>query len=276
MRNEGRRKPAKWIAVIVMMMTLILSACQSAPAADGATADASLQKVLDAGQLILGLDANYPPMGFTDESGELVGFDLDVAEEVCNRLGITLVKQPIDWDLKEDELNSGAIDCIWNGMSVTAERAKSMTLSDPYIKNTLIFVVTEESDAKGFRDLKGKTVGVQSGSSAEDALKESGIAGDISIAEYNDNMELVADLTQGKVDAVLIDSIAAYYFIFQSDERFYVLSDSISEEECAIGFRKGDYALRDKIQAIISEMKDDGSLGEISKKWFGTDITTVR
>ncbi len=274
--SRNRLKLKAIPAVIAIILAIAVFGCKASPQTETPVEDGSLQKVLDAKQLILGLDDSYPPMGFRDESGEIVGFDIDVAEEVCDRLGITLVKQPIDWDKKEEELNSGAIDCIWNGMSVTPERAEAMTLSEPYLKNTLIFVVTERSDAKGLRDLVGKTIGVQSGSTAVDALKSSSINGDVRVAEYKDNTQLVKELSEGKVDAILIDSIAAYYFIFSGEDRFYVLSDSISEEECAIGFRKGDLSLHDKIQQIISEMKADGSLGRISTKWFGTDITIVR
>jgi ABC-type amino acid transport substrate-binding protein len=274
--SRNRLKLKAIPAVIAIILAIAVFGCKASPQTEVSVEDGSLQKVLDAKQLILGLDDSYPPMGFRDEAGEIVGFDIDVAEEVCDRLGITLVKQPIDWDKKEEELNSGAIDCIWNGMSVTPERAEAMTLSEPYLKNTLIFVVTERSDAKGLRDLIGKTIGVQSGSTVVDALKSSSINGDVRVAEYKDNTQLVKELSEGKVDAILIDSIAAYYFIFSGEDRFYVLSDSISEEECAIGFRKGDLSLHDKIQQIISEMKADGSLGRISTKWFGTDITIVR
>ena len=274
--NKKRLVKKAIMAVTAVILAMTLYGCKASPQPVNAVKDDSLQKVLDSKQLVIGLDDSYPPMGFRDETGEIVGFDIDVANEVCDRLGITLVKQPIDWDKKEEELNSGAIDCIWNGMSVTPERAEAMTLSEPYLKNTLIFVVTERSDAKGLRDLKGKTIGVQSGSTVVDALKSSSIIGDITVAEYDDNTKLVEELSRGKVDAILIDSIAAYYFIFSGNDKFYVLSDSISEEECAIGFRKGDLSLHDKIQEIISEMKADGSLGKISTKWFGTDITIVR
>ncbi len=258
------------------VLSFVMCGCGANAGPKDTVTDDSLQKVLDAKQLILGLDANYPPMGFTDESGELVGFDIDVAQEVCRRLGINLVKQPIEWDAKEEELNSGKIDCIWNGMSVTPERAESMTLSQPYLKNTLIIVVAENSNAKELRDLKGCSIGVQAGSAVVDALMESSIYPDVSVVEYEDNTTLMGDLGAGKVDAILIDSIAAYYFIFNGEERYYVLSDSISEEEIAIGFRKGDYSLCDKIQEIVSDMKEDGSLGDISKKWFQTDIMVVR
>ena len=250
--------------------------CGSGAQTSAGKSDESLQKVLDAGQLVLGLDVGFPPMGFIDKTGEIVGFDIDMAQEVCDRLGVSLVTLGINWDTKEDTLSNGTIDCIWNGMSVTPARAESMNLSEPYMKNEMIFVVSGSSDAKGMRDLKGRTVGVQSGSTAEELLEASELYADVTAVLFETNQELLQELKQGGVDVALVDSVAAYYFIFSSDEPFFILPDSLGEEEYAIGFRKGDQALRDKIQEIIGEMKADGTLGQISKKWFGSDITTVR
>lgn len=238
--------------------------------------DDSLQKVLDKGELVLGLDTGFPPMGFIDESGETVGFDIYVAQEVCRRLGVRLVTKGINWDTKEDELNSKAIDCIWNGMSVTPARSESMNLSEPYMKNELIIVVMGDSEIKGLKDLKGKSVGVQSGSTAEETLQKTDLYSDITIVPFEDNIALLKSLEQGGMDAALVDSVVAYYFISSSTNRFFVLPDSLGEEEYAIGFRKNDQKLRDKVQEILIEMKTDGSLGRISKTWFGSDITTVR
>ena len=238
--------------------------------------DRSLDLVLESNELIIGLDTEFPPMGFVNESGEIVGFDIDLAQEVCDRLGVELVKQPLDWDYKEEYLYTGAIDCIWNGFSVTPERAAEMNLSDPYLKNTLIFVVTEQSTIKNMSDLKGKTVGVQSGSSAKEALEESYLASDINIRFFDDNLEMTNELKNNGIDAAFFDSIMAYYFLLSDNEQYYVLPDSLGEEEIAVAFRNDDYSLRNKVQDILYEMKSDGTLAEISKKWFGCDITIVR
>lgn len=238
--------------------------------------DDSLKKVLDAGQFVLGLDTEFPPMGFIDETGEIVGFDIDVAREVCRRLGVDLVTKGINWDTKEDDLNNGIIDCIWNGMSVTPGRSGAMNLSDPYMKNELIIVVMGDSKAEGMQDLKGKTVGVQAGSTAQEVLESSDQIPEVTVVLFEDNTSLLKTLEQHGVDAALIDSVSAYYYIMSSGESFYILPESLGEEEYAIGFRKGDQTLRDRIQEIISEMKADGKLGEISRKWFGSDITIVK
>ena len=261
------------VAAAVLLLACVGCGAQKESAPD----DDSLQKILDKGELILGLDVNFPPLGFIDETGEIVGFDIDVAQEVCDRLGVRLVKRGIDWDKKEDELNGGSIDCIWNGMSVTPAREKSMTLSDPYMKNELIVVVQSDSADKTLRDLEGKKIGVQAGSSAQDALKESKLfSKKIKGAAYDTVATVVEKLDSGEVAAALIDSVSAYYFVFSSNDTYYILPGNFGEEEYAVGFRKGDFALRDKVQETINEMKVDGTLGNISKKWFGSDITTVR
>ena len=265
------------LGIAIVMLLFNFSGCmgECANKSEGEE-DNSLEKVLKSGVLVLGLDEGYPPMGFRNDAGEICGFDIDVAEEVCRRMGICLVTKSINWDTKEEELDNGIIDCIWNGMSVTPEREKTMALSEPYMKNELIFVVPGDSEAKANHDLVGKTVGIQAGSSVEDVIANNSYCQDMKVSPYEENLTLLKELRQGHMDAALIDSIVAYYFIFSSDEKYYVLPNSLSEEECAIGFRKNDLALRDRVQEIIHEMKADGSLGKISTKWFGADITIVR
>lgn len=282
------KKLAKLIAVMALVPAM-LAGCgssngtsdetttaadtEAAAVTEAAGEDNSLQKVLDSGEFILGLDATFKPMGYTDENDEIVGFDIDCAEEVCSRLGVKLVKQPIDWDTKEQDLDSGKIDCIWNGMSINASRQEVMNLSEPYMKNEMVFVVTADSTIASQADLDGKTVAVQSGSSAQDILQSSGL--NITENALATNVECLQQLELNLVDAVFMDSVVANYEIKESGKDYVLLSDGLEEEEYAIGFRKNDQALRDKVQQTLSEMKTDGKLGEISEKWFGSDITTV-
>ncbi len=241
-------------------------------------ADESLNKVKESGKLILGLDATFEPMGYTNESDEIVGFDIDVAEEVCARMGVELVKQPIDWNTKEQDLAVGRIDCIWNGMSVNPSRAEEMNLSDPYMKNAMIFVVPADSAAASMSDLSGKNIAVQNGSTAQEILEASELytaETPITVTAMATNVEALQQLELGLVDAVFLDSVVANYQITSAGKDYKVLPDGLSEEEYAIGFRKEDQALRDEVQRILCEMKADGKLGEISTNWFGSDITTV-
>jgi len=241
----------------------------------GTGADLSLQKVLDAGEFILGLDATFKPMGYTDENDEIVGFDIDMAEEVCKRMGVKLTKESINWDDKEEDLKLGKIDCIWNGMSINASREKEMNLSEPYMKNNMVFVVAADSDAKSMDDLSGRTIAVQNGSTAQEILEESELADDIIVTTLATNVEALQQMEVKLVDAVFMDSVVAQYEISSTGKDYVILPDGLEEESYAIGFRKADQKLRDEVQKHLHEMKEDGTLAEISTKWFGSDITTV-
>lgn len=238
--------------------------------------DKSLDSIKEKGKFILGLDDSFPPMGFRDENNEIVGFDIDLAKEVTSRMGVELVVQPISWDSKEMELNSGNIDCIWNGMSINDDRKAAMNLSEAYLRNDMVFVVLDSSAYNSQADLAGKNVAVQNGSSAQEILEGSEFKGQAgSIIGYDDNVTAFMDLDANGVDAVFLDSVVANYFITSKNKPYRILSDVLYEEEYAIGFRKNDQALRDEVQKILSEMKADGKVGEISTKWFGSDITII-
>lgn len=282
-----KNKIAKLIAAMALVPAMLAGCASSNGTTETTTAanndsaavteageDNSLQKVLDSGEFILGLDATFKPMGYTDENDQIVGFDIDCAEEVCARLGVKLVKQPIDWDTKEQDLDAGKIDCIWNGMSINASRQEVMNLSEAYMKNEMVFVVTADSAIASQADLDGKTVAVQSGSTAQEILQNAGL--NITENALATNVECLQQLELNLVDAVFMDSVVANYEIKESGKNYVLLADGLEEEEYAIGFRKNDQALRDKVQEILSEMKADGKLGEISEKWFGSDITTVK
>ncbi len=260
------------IASLIMIAPVVMcTAC-----AGGSSGDESLDKVLEAKKLVIGLDDNFPPMGYVDESGEVVGFDIDVAKETCKRLGIELVPKTIEWEDKDDLLNKGEIDCIWNGMSVNDERRETMSLSEPYMKNNLVFVVSKNSGIKSSDELKGKKIALQDGTTGADELMKSDMNSDVETVMFNDSVKMLEYLEEGKVDAVLTDSVFVYYYIAENNKEFYVLPNELKTEKFTIGFRKNDEALRDKIQEVLHEMKVDGTLADISTKWFETDITTVR
>lgn len=264
------------LVVIAAALALIFATRgREAGRTDAPAGDGSLQKVLKAGRLVLGSDATFPPMSFFDDKGEFVGFDIDMMQEVCARMGIAFVKKPINWDDKEKELNSGAIDGI-GSKSITPESARTMCLSEPYIKQDLIFVVHDSSKVKWLRDLKGKRIGVQAGSTTQEALETLDIYKEVSVTLFEDNLAILQALKRGELDAAFVDSTAAYYFIDSDSDQYFILGESLSAEEFTIAFRKDDLELRNKVQEVLSGMKADGTLGRISKKWFGSDITIVR
>lgn len=175
--------------------------------------DTSLDDIIEAGVLVMGLDDSFPPMGFRDEDNNIVGFDVDLATEVCARLGIELVLQPIDWDSKELELEAGNIDCVWNGMTATEERAEAMYLSQPYLDNEQVIIVAESSGITTLDDLEGLTIGLQSGSSAVEAYEASDLVNTTEVVEYADNVSVFLDLQAGRVDAFLVDAVAGNYIV---------------------------------------------------------------
>ena len=228
------------------------------------------------GTLIVGFDQDFPPMGFVGDNGEYTGFDLDLAKEVASRLGLEYKAQPIAWDSKDMELESGNIDCIWNGFTITG-REDDYTWTTPYMANKQVFVVANDSDIKSQADLAGKVVEVQADSSAEAALKENQDLANtfgqlLTTPDYN---TAFMDLEQGAVDAVAMDVIVAGYQIKQRNADFKILDDSLSEEEYGTGFKKGNTELRDKVQGALEEMAADGTLAKISDEWFGEDVTTI-
>lgn len=226
--------------------------------------------------LVLGMDDSFPPMGFRNENNELVGFDIDLAQEVCNKLGLQLKVQPISWAAKEQELDSGNIDCIWNGFGYTEERDEAMTLSKPYIKDKSMFVVKTDSNYSTQDDLAGKKIGVQSGSIQERRLAESKFGKSVGeVIGYTDYLTALMDLETGNVDAVYMSEISGNYIMNQQGKEFNTFDASIGEESkgMVIAFKKGNIELKDKVEQAIEEIRQEGKLSEISIKWFGKDIT---
>lgn len=282
-------------AALVSIMTMSLAACSggaaSAPAETKAesteakteaaettekAAEAEGETKAEGGTLIVGFDQDFPPMGFMGDDGEYTGFDLELAQEAAKRLGLEYKPQPIAWDAKDMELESGNIDCIWNGFTMTG-REDGYTWSEPYMENSQVFVVAGDSGIKSQADLTGKVVECQVDSSAEAALKEvpdltATFAQLLTTADYN---TAFMDLEQGAVDAIAMDVVVAGYQISQRNADFVILEDSLAAEEYAIGFKKGNTELKDKVQGALEEMAADGTLKTISEKWFGKDITTI-
>lgn len=273
------------LAAAALMALTLFAGCskneEGAGSGDGSAVEMnSLEKVKKAGKLILGLDESFPPMGYRDDSDEIVGYDIDLAKEVASRMGVELVVQPINWDYKETELNDGNIDCIWNGMSIDDERRQKLNLSEPYLNNRQVVVVLKDSGINTLADLAGKEAILQKGSTAVGALDShpevKGTLKGGEALEVPDNVQAMMELKNGTGDAVIMDEVVAkYYLAKDGGDAYKILDEVLSEEEYAIGFRKGDQELRDEVQKILGEMKADGKLAEITAKWFGEDISKV-
>ncbi len=229
------------------------------------------------GVFVLGLDDSFPPLGYRNDDNEIVGFDIDLGKEVAKRLGVEFKAQPIDWDAKEMELSTGKIDCIWNGFTITEERKKALSFTDAYLNNDQVVVVREDSGISTLSDMVGKTIGIQSGSSAQEAVNDNpdfaaGLAKTIS---FRDNVTAMNDLAIGGVDGIVMDSVVANNIINESKNPFKILPESLAKEGYGIGFRKNEPDLCNAVWNILKQMKEDGTVASISKKWFGKDITVI-
>ena len=273
-----KKRTALLVALSLAVVT-VLAGCggkDSSKSADSKDSATTFEEKKEGDTFTVGFDQDFPPMGFVGDDGEYTGFDLELAKEVCDRNGWEFHPEPIAWDSKDALLKSGEIDCIWNGFTMNG-REDEYTWSEPYLDNQQVFVVRADSGINSEKDLAGKTVDVQTDSSAEAALKEAPeltatFKELLTTADYN---TAFMDLEQGAVDAIAMDVIVAGYQIQQRNADFKILDDSLSEEEYGVGFKKGNTELRDKVQSTLEEMAEDGTLQEVSEKWFSKDVTTI-
>ncbi len=230
------------------------------------------------GTFVLGLDDSFPPLGYRNDDNEIVGYDIDLAKEVAKRLGVEFKAQPIDWDAKEMELETGKIDCIWNGFTITPERMEALSFTPAYLNNEQVLVVRADSGITSLADMKGKIVGLQSGSSAQEAIEDNQeFASSVgSLVMFKDNITALNDLDIGGVDGVVMDSIVARYSITQTNKPFIVLDEALANEGYGIGFRKNEPELRDAVWNTLKEMQSDGTVIAIGIKWFGKDISVIQ
>lgn len=260
------------VAVAAVMALGVMTGCSST-SEEPAENNEATEEGAEAGErttFTVGFDAEYPPYGYMAEDGSYVGFDLDLAQEVCDRNGWELVKQPVDWNSKDMELNSGSIDCIWNGFTMTGREDK-YTFSDPYVDNSIVFVVLADSDIQTKDDLSGKVVVTQADSSALAALtSEEDNEENLALAASFASLEQVADyntafmeLESGVVDAIAVDIGVAQYQLTSRGDTFRKLDEPLSTEQYAIGFKLGNTELRDQVQATLDEMVADGTFDEI-------------
>lgn len=253
------------VALAVILCAGLFAGCSNAAAP--AAAPTALPETF-----VLGLDASFPPMGFTDKDNKIIGVDIDLAKAVCDKLGMKFEAKPIDWASKEMELNNGKISCIWNGFTVTDERMKGYELSRAYMANEQVIVVMQDSTVKSKAELAGKIVAVQTDSSGFEALQKDPILPSLkdgAAKEYADYVTAMGDLELGRCDAIVMDSVVANYYITANAKPMTILSDIIAVEEYAIGFKKGDVALKDAVEGALTELAKEGKIDEISKQWFG-------
>lgn len=279
-------KKSKWLlALLILVLAIGMIGCGAKteepvaeePAAEEPAADQSLEKIIAKGELVIGLDDNFPPAGFRDAAGELVGFDIDLAAAACEKLGVKATFKPVEWDGVLLNLKNGDIDVIWNALTVTPEREKEIAFSRVYIDTRTIIIVKKDSAIAAKADLEGKVVGVQLGSSADESVKNDAISAKIKeVRKFGSYAEAFLDLDAGRIDAVVTDDINGRYAMAQEkiSDKFKVLTDGedFGGETFAVGMRQEDVALKDAINKALDDMAKDGTTSAINMKWFEAEI----
>ena len=268
----------KWIVGAVVALGLVsLTACSSSSNTKKDNWDTYQSKKT----ITIGFDNTFVPMGYENEKGENVGFDIDLANAVFKQYGITVKWQPINWDLKETELTNGKIDMIWNGYSVTDERLKKVSFTIPYMKNDQVLVTKKSSGIPSFEGMKGKTLGAKEGSSGYAAFNDQpkvlkNLVKGNDATQYETFTQALIDLKNDRIDGLLIDRVYANYYLKQEGEldNYNIITGSFESEDFAAGARKADKTLIKKVNAALRKLYQSGDFQKISNKWFGEDVAT--
>jgi len=267
------KKSLTILVAFVMILATVLGSCGNTKATTAAKST-GLNKE---GTLVVGFDAEYPPYGYMDEKGEYTGFDLELAEEACKLNGWTLVKTPINWDFKDDLINSGEIDVIWNGFTKNG-REEEYEFTKSYVDNSQVIVVAKDSGITKLSDLAGKKVGVQQASAALDLLSDDGDQKDLgatfgSINQFADYNTAFTELTGGALDALAIDiAVAKYQLEKRGDGAYVILDEALNKEEYAVGAKKGNTALIEILNSNLKTLYDNGKVKELAEKYGIADM----
>lgn len=264
-----------------MTMALLAGCGKTADDASTATSDAdAAAATTERTTFVVGFDAEYPPYGYMDDNGEYTGFDLELAQAVCDMEGWELTKTPIDWDSKDMELNSGSIDCIWNGFTMNG-REDDYTWSDPYCDNSQVIVVAKDSGINTLEDLAGKTVGVQAASAALDVLsdeeQQKALADTFgTLQQFSDYNSAFSELLAGSLDAIAIDIGVANYQIESRGDGYVILPETLNSEQYGVGFKLGNEELRDIVNADLKKLAEDGTVAELAEKYGISDLICLK
>ncbi len=273
------------IGLVAVMISAVLPGCGSKAVDGGKTAEkegAVNETSGDSSHITftVGFDAEYAPYGYMDESGEYTGFDLELAQAVCDLEGWTLVKTPINWDSKDMELNSGSIDCVWNGFTING-REDSYTWSVPYVDNSQVIITADNSGISSLADLAGKTVGVQAASAALELLQDEEGQKELAdtfgtLMEFPDYNSAFVELQAGSLDAVAMDIGVAQYQLKSRGEGFKILGEELNSEQYGIGFKKGNEELRDKVNKDLMTLLENGTFASLAEKYELADMVCLK
>lgn len=264
------KKKLVFLVIAIFTLGLLISGCGKKEQAT----DNSWKEIQQKGKFVLGLDDSFPPMGFKDDKGQIIGFDIDMAQEAAKRMGVKVELKPVQWDGVLLSLNNKDIDVIWNGLTITDKRKQQIAFSKVYLQNKQIIVTNNDSNIKTKKDLAGKKVGLQLGSSSETALNaDSATAKSIKeIKKYSNNTEALMDLKTGRIDAVVVDEVVGRYYISKKPGQYKVADEDFGKEDYGVGIRKSDVSFKNELDKTLDAMKADGTADKISQKWFGKNI----
>ena len=274
-----KRKGILGLLTLVGMAVMSLAGCTQL--ASNPTVD-NWDKYQQQKSITVGFDNTFVPMGFEEKNGNYAGFDIELAKYVSKKLGITVHFQPIDWDMKETELQNGTIDAIWNGYSATDERREKVAFTIPYMQNTQILVVKKTSGIHSVEDMTGKVLGAQNGSSGmldfeehPEVLKNGVKGGDAD--QYQSVNEAIIDLKNDRIDALLIDRVYADYYLTTEGiaDEYDTIPSGFESESFAVGVRPADKKLLEALNQAFKELYQEGIFQQISQKWFGEDVATL-
>ena len=274
-----KRKGILGLLALVGMAVMSLAGCTQL--ASNPTVD-NWDKYQQQKSITVGFDNTFVPMGFEEKDGNYAGFDIELAQYVSKKLGITIHFQPIDWDMKETELQNGTIDAIWNGYSATDERREKVAFTIPYMQNTQILVVKKTSGIHSVEDMTGKVLGAQNGSSGmldfeehPEVLKNRVKGGDAD--QYQSVNEAIIDLKNDRIDALLIDRVYADYYLTTEEiaDEYDTIPSGFESESFAVGVRPADKKLLEALNQAFKELYQEGIFQQISQKWFGEDVATL-
>ncbi|KRL54182.1 amino acid ABC transporter substrate-binding protein [Furfurilactobacillus rossiae] len=278
-RTISRYRRLAALVVVMLMGILVLSGCESV--ATRADHQDTWQHIKRRGTVVIGVDDSFVPMGFREKNGKLVGYDVDLAKATFAQYGLKVDFQTIDWSMKETELRNGTIDAIWNGYTITPQRAAKVAFSRPYLRNRQVLVTKRKQNIRRFSDMKGKILGLQTGSSAQTLvnqkpklLKQYIKGSPITYDTFNDAF---IDLNVNRIQGLLIDQVYAGYYVKHepNPSAYRTIVGDFAGEDYAVGLRKGDVTLRKKINQAFVKLAKNGQLSQINHKWFGQDSDSL-
>lgn len=279
--NRRKLKNKIFSKTVILILSVILfsfvSCSKKENHAETFYEDISLKQVLERNRLVVGIDPSFPPMTFIDEQGNYAGYDIDLVKEVTFRMGVDLEFKVIKWNEKEEQISSGQIDCIWSGLTMTEERMEFMTFTKPYINNYQVILVHADEPFTEIKDLNGKTLSYQTGSSAEDALQADPDLMKIlkQTIPFVENESSWNALKNREIDGIAIDSVFANYMMAANQNEYKVLNNILMSEQYAVAFKKGSLALRDAVQKKMNDMEVDGTVDRIADRWFGQNHSVI-